>query len=214
MGATVNPYIGHPSPTLADAWAMGFVWGYADSSVPIDPPAGFDANEGTAYSEGILAGRQGAIDGLNLARCIPAGEPSPGEGLAHLVTGAEILHGAWELRKVATMAAGVLGLVIALIEIGCSARTVLPLNQTMLPDVATPLLDAMSAYGVGSLEVYAGVGRDPLSHDCEIQLTGLYPSLSDARSAVAAMGRSDWLVVSWRTDQCGSFRVVEVAPQG
>ena len=208
-----NPYIGHPSPSLADAWAMGFVRGYADSSVPIDPPEDMDENDGTAYSEGIQAGRQGAIDGLDLGKCIPAGEPHPGEAFEHFVTGAEVLHGLWEIRKLATLAAGVAGLVVALVEIGCSGRVVLPLNQTMLPDAATPLLDAMDAYGVGSLEIYAGIGRDPLSEDCEIALTGLFPSLSDARDAAMALGRPDWLVVSWRTDQCGSFRVVEAAPQ-
>lgn len=208
-----NPYVGHPSPSLADAWAMGFMWGYAYISMPIDPPEGMDPNDGIAYSEGVQAGRQGAIDGLDIGRCIAAGEPSPGEDIAHLITGAEILHGLWELRQLAKVAAGVASLVVALIEIGCSARVVLPLNQTALPDVATPLLEAMTAYGIGSLEVYAGVGRDPLSQDCEIALTGVYPSLADARNAVKALERPDWLIVSWRTDQCGSFRVVEAAPQ-
>ncbi|RWA20310.1 hypothetical protein MELE44368_17595 [Mycolicibacterium elephantis DSM 44368] len=192
---------------------MGFVSGYADVSIPLDPPDEMDANDGTAYSEGVQAGRQGAIDGLDIGRCISAGEPSPGEGFAHLITGAEILHGVYELVALAKIAAGVAGLVVALIEIGASARAVLPLNQTALPEAADPLLEAMDAYGVGSLEVFAGIGRDPLSHDCEIQLTGLYPSLDDARSAALAMERADWLIVSWRTDQCGSFRVVEAAPQ-
>ncbi|MGE2692546.1 hypothetical protein [Mycolicibacterium pulveris] len=208
-----NPYLGHPSPSLADAWAMGFLWGYADISIPLDPPEGMDANDGTAYSEGVQAGRHGAIDGLDIGQCIAAGEPSPGEGFAHLITGAEIVHGLYELTVLAKIAAGVAGLVVALIEIGASARAVLPLSQTALPEAANPLLEAMDAYGIGSLEVYAGAGRDPLSHDCEIQLSGLYPSLDDARNAASAMGRPDWLVVSWRTDQCGSFRVVEAAPQ-
>jgi hypothetical protein len=209
-----NPYLGPVfSPAQTDAWAEGFVRGYADSSVPIDPPPEIDQEAGAAYSEGIQAGRQGAIDGLDIGKCIAAGEPDPGEDFEHLITGADIAHGLWDAVKLGEVAAGLTSLVLLLIEIGCSAKAVLPLSQTMLPDAATPLLDAMNDYGVPSLEVYVGVGRDPLSKDCEIQLTGLYPAISSARDAVHAMGRSDWLIVSWRTDQSGSFHIVEAAPQ-
>lgn len=207
---TSNPYAGNPSPSLADAWAMGFLRGFADQSMPIDPPEEVASEDGTAYSEGVQAGRQGAIDGLDLGyTCIPAGEPSPGEELAHMISGAELLHAGWELM-LAKVAVGLTGLVVVLVEVGSSAKAVLPVDQ-VLPNLATPLLDAMADYGVGSLEVFCGVGRDPLSEECEIQLTGLYPSLDDARTAAMSLGRSDWLIVSWRTDQCGSFRVVEVA---
>jgi len=44
---------------------------------------------------------------------------------------------------------------------------------------------------------------------CELQLTSIFRHQADAAAAAQAIGRSQWLVVSWRTDQSGGMRVVE-----
>lgn len=205
-----NPYVGSPSPSQADAWGRGWLGGYADSTLGIDPPGDLEnPDDGGVYGEGVQAGRQAAIDGITPDRaCIPAAEPSPGEDLEHMVTGAETLHAAWEIFRLGKLAAGIAGLVVVLIEVGCSAKHTLPPEQ-VLPGVATPLLETMQDYGISNIEVFSGAGLDPLAEDCEISLTNMYPSFSSARDAAVAMGRSEWVVVSWRTDQCGSFQVVD-----
>jgi len=207
--ALANPYAGSPSPSKADAWGRGFLGGFSDSTLGLDPPADIDPADTDAYGEGVQEGRQAGIDGIAADRsCIPAAEPSPGETVEHMVTGAETLHAVWEIAKLGKLAAGVAGLVVVLIEVGSSGKHTLPPEQ-VLPGVATPLLDTMADYGMSSIAVFCGAGMDPLAEDCEIQLTNMYPAQSSAHDAVVAMGRSEWVVVSWRTDQCGSFQVVD-----
>jgi hypothetical protein len=204
----VNPYIG-PSPGRADAWGQGFLAGFSDVSIPIEAPEKIAVDDGTAYSEGVQAGRQSAIDGIAGAdACVSAAEPSPGEEIGHLVSGLELLHAVWEMKTLATLAGGLVGLVVVLVEVGSSAKHTLPPEQ-VLPELATPLIDTLNDYGLSSLEVFCGVGVDALAEGCELKLSGFYPSLDDARAAAVAMKRPEWLVVSWRTDQCASFKIVE-----
>jgi hypothetical protein len=206
----VNPYAGNPSPSRPDAWGRGWLGGFADPSLGIEPPADLEnPDDADVYSEGVQAGRQAAIDGIPPDQvCIAAAEPSPGETFEHMVTGAETLHAAWEIFRLGKLAAGVAGLVVVLIEVGSSGKHTLPPEQ-VLPGVASPLLETMQDYGFSNIEVFCGAGLDPLAEDCEIQLTNMYSSLSSARDATVRLGRSEWVVVSWRTDQCGSFQVSE-----
>jgi hypothetical protein len=57
--------------------------------------------------------------------------------------------------------------------------------------------------------VFCGAGLDPGAADCEMCLTPLFTSLAQARDAAIAMKRPDWVVVSWRTDQSRSLKVVD-----
>ena len=113
------------------------------------------------------------------------------------------------MRKLATLAEGIAGLAVAFVELACTLpKHTLPPEQ-VLPNVGQTVADTLSAFGVDSLELFCGAGLDATQEDCEIKLTPLFTALEPARNAVTAIGRPSWAVVSWRTDQSGSFRVVE-----
>ena len=61
-------------------------------------------------------------------------------------------------------------------------------------------------------EIARNIWRQELGAEslCVFRIDGR-ENLSRARSAVEALGRADWLIVSWRTDQSNSFRVVGYA---
>lgn len=206
-----NPYIASPSLTLADAWARGFFSGFANPMVGLDPPVEVLPEDASAYGEGVQAGIQAGIDGIFLSNeCIPAAEVTSDAASGF----ASAAWGTWSLGALLVGPPGIAAMVarglITVIRIGLHTRHTLPV-EAVLPSLAQPLLDTLSAYGVGSLEVYLGLGRDELATDCEFLVTPLFPRHDSARAAVEALGRPDWLIVSWRTDQSNSFRVVEYA---
>lgn len=59
------------------------------------------------------------------------------------------------------------------------------------------------------IELFVGGGTDLSAAGCELQATRVFRNQADAAAAAQALGRSRWLVVSWRNDQSGSARVVE-----
>jgi hypothetical protein len=204
-----NPYL--PSPSRADAWAKGFIVGFSGPEYSTEPPAELDSDDAAAYSEGVLAGQQAAINGLALtATCIPAREPeSPLASPEHIISGVEILHGLWELKSVATLAGGLAGLGVAFIELACTLPVhTLPPEQ-VLPGLGQPIIDQLVVAGVDSMELYIGAGLDASSEDCTIRLSSLYKTQEAARQAVDAMHRGEWVVASWRTDASDSFRIVD-----
>ena len=128
-----------------------------------------------------------------------------------VLNGIEILHGAWEARHLATLAGGVAGIVVALVELSCTLPVhTLPPEQ-VLPALGQPLVDTLAAYGIDSMELFCGAGLDAAAVDCEIRLTPLFMSLDQARDTAIAMNGAKWVVVSWRTDQSGSFRIVDAS---
>jgi hypothetical protein len=205
-----NPYL--LEPTAASAWAEGFVKGFTGPQFSAEPPPNISVDDVTAYVEGVAVGEQGANDGLVFSNpCISALEPhSPLADPIHAISGAEILHGIWELRHLATLAAGLTSLAVTFIELACTLPVhTLPPEQ-VLPDLGQPIIDTLAAYGIGSLELFCSAGLDATSENCEILLSPMYKSLQEASQAAEAMGRPEWLVVSWRTDASGSFRVVGI----
>jgi len=192
----------------APVWCNGFVLGLTGPDHSIDAPENVPQEDVDAFNAGVLAGQQAAVDGLSLSGpCVPAAEEASEAG--HAITGVEILHAAWDMRKLATLAHGIAGLAVAFVELACTLpKHTLPVEQ-VLPNLGQTVTDTMSAFGVGSLELFCGAGLDATQEDCEIRLTPFFTALEPARNAITAMGRPSWAIVSWRTDQSGSFRVVE-----
>jgi hypothetical protein len=81
--------------------------------------------------------------------------------------------------------------------------------ENVLPSLGQPMIDWLASFGLDSMELFCGAGLDPEATDCEICLSLLFNSEDQARQAAIGMHRSKWVVVSWRTDQSGSFRVVD-----
>jgi len=205
-----NPYI--PSPSAANAWVEGFVKGFAGPEYSTKPPPEIANEDVTAFSEGIIAGQQSAIDGLVFSdACISAGESDDNQidEAGHLIDAAHILRGVWEARHLAKLAGGLAGIAVGFIVLAATLPvSALPAEQ-VLPNLGQPIADALSAYGVGSLELFCATGLDATNKDCEILLSPMYKSLDEARQAATQMGRNQWTIASWRTDACSSFRIVE-----
>jgi len=203
-----NPFL--PSPPAAAAWSEGFTKGFAAISSP-EPGENVRADDIEAFNEGVATGEESARLGIELGDpCVPASEEhGPGHEPGMVINAAEILHGVWELRHLKTLAGGVAGILVALIELACTLPVHTLPPEDVLPGLGQPMVDALAAIGVDSMELFCGAGLDPTATDCEIRLSRLFTSLEQARDAAIAMNRFQWVVVSWRTDQSGSFRVVD-----
>jgi len=203
-----NPFL--PAPTEARAWAEGFTKGFTALSSP-EPSDQVGPGDTDAFNEGVEAGVGGARDGLEFSEpCVPAAEgEGPLEKAGMAFEGVELLHGLWEARHVATLAAGIAGIVWVFVELAITAPVNTLPPEDVLPKLGQPIIDQLASYGVDSIELFCGAGLDPGATDCEIRLTPLFNSQEQARQAAVGMARWKWVVVSWRMDQCGSFRVVD-----
>jgi hypothetical protein len=81
--------------------------------------------------------------------------------------------------------------------------------EQVLPGMGQPLINVLSGMGVDSMQLFCGAGLDATAADCEIRISPLFKSQDQARQAAVDMNRPAWAVVSWRTDQCASFQVVD-----
>lgn len=203
-----NPFL--PSPAKADAWNEGFIKGFVAISSP-EPSENIAEEDMDAFNQGVQDGSQTAENGIAVNNpCIPALEehgPLHEPGMA--VNGAEIAHGVWEIAHLGKIAAGAASIIVALIELACTLPVHMEDPETVLPQLGQPLIDTLATMGLDSMEVFLGAGMDINATDCEIQLTPLFASADKARDAAAAMNRPQWMVVSWRTDACNSFKVCD-----
>lgn len=205
----MNPYL--PSPSAATAWAQGFVRGFVGPEYSTEPLVNISTDDASAYADGVIAGQQGAMDGLVFSDlCVSAREP---HGFlaepSHVINGLEIVHGTWEALHLSRLAAGLTGIAVSLIELACTLPVHMLPPEQVLPNLGQPIVETLSAYGVESLELFCAAGLDVTSHDCEILLSPMYKSLEQARRAAMAMGRDQWVVASWRTDASNSFRITQ-----
>lgn len=203
-----NPFL--PAPTQANAWAEGFTKGFAAQSSP-EPSEEVGLGDIDAFNQGVEAGVAGCRDGIEFGDpCVPAAEE---HGFAHapglVINAAEIAHGLWEARHLATLAAGVAGLLVAFVDLAVTLPVSTLRPEDVLPGLGQPIIDRLAAFGLDSMELFCGAGLDPEATDCEIRLSPLFNTEDQARQAAIDMQRSKWVVVSWRTDQSGSFRVTD-----
>jgi hypothetical protein len=206
-----NPFL--PAPTAASAWAEGFAKGYIAMTSP-EPGENIGADDIDAFNQGVTAGEESARVGISLGdSCIPASEEhGPMHVPGMLINAGEIAHGVWEARQLETLAGGIAGIVVALIELACTLPVhTLPPEQ-VLPDLGESTVATLISYGIESMELFCGAGLDPTANDCEICLSPLFTSLDQAREAAIAMNRFQWVVASWRTDQSNSFQIVDSGP--
>jgi hypothetical protein len=203
-----NPFL--PTPTQANAWAEGFTKGFAARSSPA-PSEEVSLGDIDAFNQGVEAGVTGSCYGIDFGDPCIAGaeEPGPAHVPGMMINAVEIVHGLWEARHLASLAAGIAGIVVAFIELAIT----LPVNtlppEDVLPGLGQPIIDRLAAFGFDSVELFCGAGLDPKATDCEICLSPLFNTEDQARQAAIDMHRSKWVVVSWRTDQSASFRVTD-----
>ncbi len=200
-----NPYL--PSPSRADAWAEGFTKGFLSLESP-QPGENVSADDYDAFNEGVSAGLSSADQGIVFGdACIAFGTEHDDTTTYIKWTGKTVLNGSkFFLKKVAS---GVAGLVVTFIEISLHTSPPVEIAETVLPALGQSVSDKLLSYGLDSIELFCGVGVDYESTGCEVLLTPLYVSAERARSAVSSFNRPESFVVSWRTDQSNSFRVVD-----
>lgn len=205
-----NPYL--PSPSQADAWAEGFMKGFLSISSP-QPSDRIFPEDYEAFNTGVATGLTCADGGITFGNpCIPylQEQHDIGVGTGMLWT-SEVAHSAIDFfLKPRHVGFGLAGLVILLIEVGLHTTPDTDLPETVLPALGQRTLDILTSYGISSLELFCGVGEDYETTGCEIYLTPLFTSLEKARNAASKLGRSKWAVVSWRNDQSGSFKIVDL----
>jgi len=203
-----NPFL--PSPTAASAWAEGFTKGFTAISSP-EPGENVMAEDIEAFNQGVAAGEESARTGISLGNpCIAASEEhGPLHVPGMVINAAEIAHGVWEARHLRTLAGGMAGIVVALIELACTLPVHTLPPEEVLPSLGQPAVDVLASYGLESMELFCGAGLDATAADCEILLSPLFTSLEQARQAAITMTRFQWVVASWRTDQSNSFEIVD-----
>jgi hypothetical protein len=200
-----NPFL--PAPGAARAWAEGFTKGFAAINSP-EPGENVSGEDIDAFNQGVVAGEESSRSGIGFGDpCIAASEE---HGPLHVpgmtINALEIAHGVWEARHLATLAAGVASVVVALIELAVTLPVhTLPPEQ-VLPSLAQPMIDELVSYGMEPIELFCGASLDPGESGCEIRVSPIFPFMDLAREAAIGMGRPQWVVVSWSpiTDQSSS----------
>ncbi len=203
-----NPYL--PMPTAANAWAEGFTKGFIGIASP-EPSENIMDIDIEAFNHGVLAGEEGASNGISLVNpCIATREEhGPVHGAELIISSAHIAHGIWEAGHLAKLAAGMAGIIFGLVELAISLPTYYTPPEKVLPEYVQPLVNELSLNGIDSMELFIGAGLDFNVEDCELCLTPLFKSLEQAREAAIAMNRHQWLVARWRTDMSNSFMMVD-----
>jgi hypothetical protein len=164
-----------------------------------------------AFNEGVSVGSDAAENGLETnVSCVSAREgENPVETETLTFEGIDIVKSIGHSLSKGKLGFALSSIFVAAVELAISLPVhTIPPDQ-VLPGLGQEAIDTLAAYGLSSVELFCGGGVDPASEDCEIQLTILFSNESQARAAAQAMGRPQWFVVSWRTDQSNSFRVVE-----
>lgn len=202
-----NPHL--LEPTAAAAWAEGFTKGFFATSSP-EPSANVSQSDLVAFGEGVAVGSDAAVSGIETSvTCVPAAEESPLEVPILIFDGFDIavdIKHSWSATRLGFALSSI---IVALVELAVSLPVHVMEPDQVLPGLGQEAIDSLAAYGLSSIELFCGVGSDPSAFDCELQLTRLFSRQDQARAAAEAMGRPAWFVVSWRTDQSNSFRVVE-----
>src|SRR5262249_16696418 len=130
--------------------------GYAAISSP-QPGENVGADDIDAFNQGVAAGEESARTGIEMGDpCVPAlEEHGPGHVPGMVINAAEIAHGFWKARQLATLGGGIAGIMVALIELACSSPVhTLPPDE-VLPTLGQPVVDTLASYGLTSLQLFS-----------------------------------------------------------
>jgi hypothetical protein len=205
-----NPYLTPPqveSPQ-SRSWALGFGYGFQGPPMSSRAPEDIGPEDPDTFNEGVLAGQDCAVNGLPLDQpCVDLNVEPP--ALVHIATsGIEGGLFVWELAK-AAWAGAVLSGVLFVVELSIQLETFSDNPDDALSQAAAALQARLQALGfTSSMELFMGGGVDTSVDGCGLQLTAIYRNSDGAVQAATALGRPQWLVASWRTDQSGGVNIV------
>lgn len=206
-----NPYLTPPqveSPQ-SRSWGMGFIFGFQGPPHSSMTPGDVETEDLDAFEEGVRAGQDAAINGLELREtCLDMNVEGP--TVLHVATSvpeALISLGEFFVKKAA--AGGVLSAALFVVELSIALETFADPPEDTIRQGAETLQGQLQQMGfTGAMELFIGGGVDLSATGCEMKLTAIFRTEVDAAAAARALGRQHWLVSAWRTDQSGGARIV------
>jgi hypothetical protein len=210
---TTNPYLGSEN---GDAWAQGFALGLFSLGVSPAVPEALPAEAVVAFGEGVAAGDTCEREGFPVeTSCYDLSEeekpPIVGDlGLAFeaLMVGEDVLKLC--RHAVGGLAGSIGGGIILAINASIDLETFYKDPASQLGELSERLNDQLTSLGVATnLVLYCGGGLDYSVAGCQMCLTNIHTSLDRVHSALAALGRPGYVVVSWRSDQSGGLKLEE-----
>src|SRR5204863_8436889 len=82
--------------------------------------------------------------------------------------------------------------------------------EVALEQQAAALQALLQRLGIeGSMELFLGVAVDKSILGCELMLRPVFRTQEAATDSARGLGRPEWLVASWRTDQSGGIKIVD-----
>jgi hypothetical protein len=207
----VNPFLTIPQVESAQSrsWAMGFGFGFQGPSESTMTPADIAPEDVDAFNQGILAGQDAAINGLAFEQgCVDLHAEGP--SLPHLAADGTIEGSMTVFGIVAEgFAKAVLDGVLLVVNLSLSLETFSDDPDAALGQQSAAIQGRLQQMGIQtSMELFIGGAVDTAQAGCELLLTSVFRTETAAESAARALGRPQWLVISWRTDQSGSIGVV------
>jgi hypothetical protein len=209
-----NPYGIPYANESRDAWDTGFGMGFCgptDRSIQLPMPPIVQAGNTDNFTQGVADGQRAALFGWDVVDppCMEAreGEP-PGLDADSIIA---IVHVGVAIKEWAMMATGV-GIITAMMELvftGYGEVWTTPVERTALPIFGQRVASILSSRGINSCAIYMGAAADALAQGKELCVTPLFRTKGQAKRAATLMGRKQWVVMEWRTDASGSFRIVD-----
>jgi hypothetical protein len=206
-----NPFLLPPQVEgpQSQSWGRGFAFGFQGPPASVPRPADIDPEVSDAFDQGVLVGQQTAIDGFPVASaCMDLGEepPTPADlvpfGFETALTIVEIVRNG--------LIAGAGSGILAIIDLCVGATVHFHDPAEAVGGKAGELAGVLAGMGItDSMELFLGGGVDMNVSKCELKLTPVFRSLPSARSAAQALGRPQFVVVSWRTDASGSVALAD-----
>jgi len=171
-------------------------------------PATINPEDADAFDLGVLAGQDAAINGLSLTTsCVDLNAEGPSGAHLAATEGPEAgiaLYGVIAHGVAAAVSEGLL----LLVTLSIALETFFDDPDAALAGRAEALQQKLQGMGFEvPMELFIGGAVDTTQRGCELMVTPIFRSEQAAAEAARATGRSQRLVVSWRTDQSGGVKV-------
>jgi hypothetical protein len=187
---------------------MGFAFGFQGPEQSTMAQADIQTEDADAFNQGVLAGQNAAISGLSLPQPCVDLHAEGGFG-PHLFL--DVPEGIMWIKDLGEgLAAGIGGSVIFFLNLSIALETFTDDPGERLTQAATALQSKLQHMGFDqSMELFIGGGVDTSQRGCELMLTPIFRSQDTATNSAKALGRNEWFVASWRTDQSGGATIVD-----
>lgn len=209
-----NPFDQEPfAPSQAEAWGQGFLFGLTGPFQSTEQaPDSITEDVRDAFEQGVLAGQQSAIDGLDIfPQCVDTeeGEHVPLAAALSLEGAgfiADLVHGA----KLASAAFSTIFMVA--LDIALATHHFTP-PEKVIDGITQQFFGTIEALGRQDCAFFIGGAVDLEVTGCQLQLTPLFRTQEQAHNAAVAFGRTLFFVGEWHANQCGSMTLVEGATE-